>query len=56
MRRSFHMTDLTVGAVHYKMTESQVKVLLGEPSVVYDSQEKDKTQTDVSERIYSYKI
>lgn len=52
--KKFSYDDLTVGAVHYKMTESQVKVLLGEPSVVYDSQEKDKTQTDVSERIYSY--
>lgn len=52
--KKFSYDDLTVGAVHYKMKESQVKVLLGEPSVVYDSQEKDKTQTDVSERIYSY--
>ena len=34
--KKFSYDDLTVGAVHYKMTESQVKVLLGEPSVVYD--------------------
>lgn len=52
--KKFSYDDLTVGAVRYKMTESQVKTLLGEPSIVYDSKETDKTQSDISERIYSY--
>ena len=47
--KKFSYDDLTVGAVRYKMTESQVKTLLGEPSIVYDTKETDKTHSEISE-------
>lgn len=50
----FSYNDLTVGKVTYLMKESQVVALLGQPSLVHENKETDKTDMNLKEKVYSY--
>jgi hypothetical protein len=50
----FTYDDLTVGKVKYKMTEQEVKQILGEPVTTYDTNEKSVTEEVINEKVYAY--
>jgi hypothetical protein len=50
----FTYDDLTVGKVRYKMTEQEVKQILGEPVTTYDTNEKSVTDEVINEKVYAY--
>lgn len=50
----FSYDDLKVGKVTYMMKESQVISMLGQPSLIHENKETDKTDMDLKEKIYSY--
>lgn len=52
--KKFSYDDLKVGNVSYLMKESQVKAQLGEPALIHENTETDKTEMDLREKVYSY--
>jgi hypothetical protein len=52
--KKFSYNDLTVNSLKYLMTEQQVKSVMGEPVTVYDSSEKNVSESVLAERVYSY--
>lgn len=52
--KKFSFSDLIVDNLKYLMTEQEVKGVMGEPVTVYDSSEKNLTESVMAERVYSY--